>query len=319
VKRQGDLAILLGEVVVGETEVVFEPFEERGLEDAAVSIEGVTGEPDEFGFVIAEFSGVLELVAKFFDLDYIGEANFAGAICEGEGGGGSRELLPDELQHEQLVEIVVQQRARDGIEFPVVVVGAAGQVDDHGGLYFTLLGDIGSKTVFRVTTSDVLRKIGSSVGYDGVVNFKFPKQQRLRQDSERGCSVPVFANLASVSEGEVLRDLPAAALGAVSVSEWIKWLENKRFDVLSRDGCPADIVPCAHLVALHDPRDAGDFHWIYRDSDGDVHDPFGDFGTIAADDPIMKNLSLYRRKVLTLSISRPLSRLLDKRARYNTL
>jgi hypothetical protein len=122
-----------------------------------------------------------------------------------------------------------------------------------------------------VTTSDVLRKIGSSVGYDGVVNFKFPKQQRLRQDSERGCSVPVFANLASVSEGEVLRDLPAAALGAVSVSEWIKWLENKRFDVLSRDGCPADIVPCAHLVALHDPRDAGDFHWIYRDSDGDVH------------------------------------------------
>src|SRR5271155_1346431 len=97
-----------------------------------MSVEGVAGEPDEFRFVVAEFSGVLELVAKFFDLDYIGEANFAGAICEGEGGGGSGELLPDELQHEQLVEIVVQQRARDGIEFPVVVVGAAGQVDDHG-------------------------------------------------------------------------------------------------------------------------------------------------------------------------------------------
>ena len=40
-------------------------------------------------------------------------------------------MLPDELQHEQLVEIRIEQRPRDGIELPVVVVRAPGQIDDH--------------------------------------------------------------------------------------------------------------------------------------------------------------------------------------------
>jgi hypothetical protein len=132
---------------------------------------------------------------------------------------------------------------------------------------------------------------------------KLPKQQRLCQESDRGCSVPVFANLAGVSEDEVRRDVPQAALGQVTLAQWISWFETRGCKVLIREGCPDDIVPCAHLVAPSRPRDSLDFHWVYRDADGDVHDPFPGSAAMPADDPRMRDLSLYAQKVLTLSVS----------------
>jgi hypothetical protein len=44
---------------------------------------------------------------------------------------GVREVFPDELEHEELVEVGVEQRADDGVKLPVVVVGALGEVDVH--------------------------------------------------------------------------------------------------------------------------------------------------------------------------------------------
>ena len=44
---------------------------------------------------------------------------------------GFGEMLPDELQHQQLVEVGVQQRADHRIELPVVVMRAFGEIDDH--------------------------------------------------------------------------------------------------------------------------------------------------------------------------------------------
>ena len=46
-------------------------------------------------------------------------------------------MLPDELEHQELVEIGVEQGARDGIHLPVVVVRAPGEIDNHD--YLTLL------------------------------------------------------------------------------------------------------------------------------------------------------------------------------------
>ncbi len=137
------------------------------------------------------------------------------------------------------------------------------------------------------------------------VAFKFPKQQELRQESDRDCSVPVFARLAGVSEDEVRRDLPQAALGKITHLRWISWLEKRGFKVLLCDGCPTDIAPCAHLVATHQPRNERDFHWVYRDAEGDVHDPSQVFAAIPASDPSMRNLSNYHQKVLTLSVFSP--------------
>ena len=139
----------------------------------------------------------------------------------------------------------------------------------------------------------------------GTMAFRFPKLQKLRQGSDRDCSVSVFAALARVSEDKVHADLPNASLGQVSVLEWMNWLEAQNLDVLKRDGCPSDIRPCAHLVASHPPRDHTDFHWIYRDDDGDIHDPSPVFEAMPADDPRMVDLSPYIQQVLTISVSKP--------------
>lgn len=134
--------------------------------------------------------------------------------------------------------------------------------------------------------------------------FKFPKQQMLRQRTDRDCSVPVFAALVGISEAELCRELPAAPEQGVSVDGWMTWLSEKGLDPLKRDGCPADVVPCAHLVGPFQPRSLNDFHWIYRDEDGDVHDPAPSFSAMPADDPRMKELAGYARKELTISVSR---------------
>lgn len=133
--------------------------------------------------------------------------------------------------------------------------------------------------------------------------FTLPKPQRLHQKYERDCGVSVFAALAGVSEEEVLADLPTAYLGIVTVDGWIGWLESKGFTVLKREECPADIVPCAHLVAnaLYTKEDA---HWVFRDEDGDMHDPSPVAMCWPANDDRMRNLETYSIKILTLSVER---------------
>ena len=56
----------------------------------------------------------------------VGQAHGRGAVDAGESGVSLGEMLPDKLEHEQLVEIGIEQRARDGIKLPVMVVRALG-------------------------------------------------------------------------------------------------------------------------------------------------------------------------------------------------
>ena len=130
-KLERDLAVVNGEIEVGETEVSFEPSEKGRFEDAARAVEGVAGQPDQFRFVEAQLARRLKLLAKFTDIDDVAQRNVVGAIHQRECGARFLEMLPDELEHQQLVEVGVEQRSRDGIELPVMVVRAACQVDDH--------------------------------------------------------------------------------------------------------------------------------------------------------------------------------------------
>jgi hypothetical protein len=131
--------------------------------------------------------------------------------------------------------------------------------------------------------------------------WKLPKPQRLHQSGDRDCSVPVFAALSGLTEDQVRAELPGAVLGEVTVDGWIAWLESKGFRVTKHQGCPSDIVPCAHLVG-NMPRSQADFHWIFRDGDGDVHDPSPVFSCVPADDPRIRSLSYYSEHVLTLTL-----------------
>ena len=128
------------------------------------------------------------------------------------------------------------------------------------------------------------------------------KTQRLFQVGERACSVPVFAALAGVSAREVLNDLPGAALGEITVVEWEKWLENKGLEVLRRDGCQTDVLPCIHLVANY-PRGLEDFHWVFRDEHGDVHDPSPVSSCLSADSSHMRGLLSYNVRELTITVA----------------
>jgi hypothetical protein len=40
-------------------------------------------------------------------------------------------MLPNELEHQELVKIGVEQRPRNRVQLPVVVMGASREVDDH--------------------------------------------------------------------------------------------------------------------------------------------------------------------------------------------
>lgn len=132
--------------------------------------------------------------------------------------------------------------------------------------------------------------------------FTFPKPQGLKQRFDHDCGVVVFATLAGVSYEEVCNDLPDAPLGKVTVDGWIEWLKQRGFEILQRQGCPDDITPCAHLVALIDDKRLA--HWVYRDAQGDIHDPAPTFSYFPADDPRMKTLSFFEIKVLTISVTR---------------
>jgi hypothetical protein len=134
----------------------------------------------------------------------------------------------------------------------------------------------------------------------GLSNFKIPKEQGLCQRADRDCGVTVFAVLAGISYEDVLKDLPDADLGKVRVADWIAWLERRGHTVLRQEGCPAGIVPCAHLVASADHRDA--CHCIYWDRDGDIHDPSPVCRAMPADDERMRQLSIYPHKIPTLSV-----------------
>ena len=91
----------------------------------------VAGEPDQLGFAEAKLARGFELLAQLRDADDFAQAHRSGAIDEREGGARAGEMLPDELEHEELVEIGVEQGAGDGIHLPVVIVRAAGEIDNH--------------------------------------------------------------------------------------------------------------------------------------------------------------------------------------------
>jgi hypothetical protein len=133
--------------------------------------------------------------------------------------------------------------------------------------------------------------------------FKFPKQQMLRQKTNHDCPVPVFSALTGILEDDICRELPLASEQGVTVDGWMDWLTKKGLGPLRRQGCPDDIVPCVHLVGPTNPQTPTHFHWVYRDAEGDVHDPHPSVAAMPADDPLMRELSICGTKVLTISIS----------------
>ena len=54
-------------------------------------------------------------------------------------------MLPDELQHQKLIEVGIQQGSRYRVEFPVVVVCPLSEIDDHRAMF-----SLGSVDLWRL-------------------------------------------------------------------------------------------------------------------------------------------------------------------------
>jgi hypothetical protein len=68
-------------------------------------------------------------------------------------------MLPDELQHQQLIKIRVEQGSRNRVQLPVMVMRAPRQVDNHNGftlLHHALLQKAGILTRNEVMVQDPL-------------------------------------------------------------------------------------------------------------------------------------------------------------------
>ena len=110
---------------------MFEPVEEGGFEDTAAAVKRVAREPHQLRLAESQLTGGFELLAKLRNANDFAKADRGSAIDEREGGAGAGKVLPDELEHQQLVEVSIEQGARDGIHLPVVIVGASGEIDNH--------------------------------------------------------------------------------------------------------------------------------------------------------------------------------------------
>jgi hypothetical protein len=88
------------------------------------------GEPDQLLLGKADGAGMIELGAQLALVDHLGEPDMPAAIDHRKGGVLGRVEFPDHLQHQELVEIGIEQAAHDRIEPPAMVVSPGRDVCD---------------------------------------------------------------------------------------------------------------------------------------------------------------------------------------------
>jgi hypothetical protein len=98
------------------------------LEQPVLAVEALAAQPDDLGWAEAQRAHEIELLAKLADVDLLGELHRFRPVGEGEAHVHVRIPKVDELVHQELVEIRVEQRAHDRIDMVAVVEGALGEV-----------------------------------------------------------------------------------------------------------------------------------------------------------------------------------------------
>src|SRR5665213_131438 len=167
VKCERELPVFNGQIKVGEPEIMVEPLQKSRLENAPVSIESIARQPDQLGLVEAQLFRLLQLLAKLAGIDQIGKTHLHGAINEGKRSVRFWKMLPDELQHQQLVKICIEQGTRNRVQLPVMVMRAPGEVDDHKVLPFKKR----SVALERLYTVVVVRKAGCPMAASPNLSF----------------------------------------------------------------------------------------------------------------------------------------------------
>ncbi len=130
VKVQFVLAIDLAQVIFRQLEIL-QPGDEIGAEHLGLAVEGIPRQPDQFLGRKPDGTRMIELGAQFGLIDIICQSHGPAAIDQRESDRQLRIEVPDHLQHQQLVEIGIEQAADDWIEPPVVIIGPCGDIGDR--------------------------------------------------------------------------------------------------------------------------------------------------------------------------------------------
>jgi hypothetical protein len=133
-EAQHKLPIVLRHLVIREPEVLLQPLQKLRLEDVPKTIERIARQPDQLRPAEAQAAHMLHLLDQRGRAHALGQPHAHGTIRHLAGDVHRRKVLPDELQHQQLVEVCVEQRPHDGVQLPVMIVRALGEVDVHRAL-----------------------------------------------------------------------------------------------------------------------------------------------------------------------------------------
>src|SRR6185503_12223085 len=74
---------------------------------------------------------VLKLFPQLVDIHNLAKPHILRTVHQRERRTRPRKMLPDKLKHQQLVEIRIEQRSRNRIELPIMIVCASRQIDNH--------------------------------------------------------------------------------------------------------------------------------------------------------------------------------------------
>lgn len=124
VESQFVLAVTLRKFVFRQL-VGRQPVQKFRLEDLLAAIKRVTREPDHLLLRQTHRAGMVELFAQRAFVDLLRQLDAGRTVDQRKGGVHIRIELPDHLQHQELVEIRVDQTADDRVEFPGVVINPA--------------------------------------------------------------------------------------------------------------------------------------------------------------------------------------------------
>ena len=97
--------------------------------DVPPSVEAVAGEPDQLVLLEMQVPRVIELRAQRRFGNELGESHLPRPIDQAEGDRNVRIEHPDELMHQELVKIRVEQRPGDRVEPVIVVVDPRGEIE----------------------------------------------------------------------------------------------------------------------------------------------------------------------------------------------
>ena len=105
-----------------------QPGEEFRLENLRAAVKRVTRKPDVFLFGKTQGACMIELFAQLHLVDFFRQPHRLRAVDQRKRRVDLRIELPDHLQHQELVEIRIDQAADDRVEFPGMIMDTGGYI-----------------------------------------------------------------------------------------------------------------------------------------------------------------------------------------------